>query len=163
MDTISEPKNRISSDAVIVWRISNIIGHIIIIIVTIGLLWAGMFYDWYQWVIIVLWIIVGFDLLSTIWSIFIEPVLLQKYWRYGINSEFVQLKHGILNETHIIIPTTKIQYVEAKQGPLLRQYGLYTLSIGTIRTTHEIPALPEQEALTLRDQIAHHAKIKEME
>lgn len=163
MDMINEPENCISKDAIHVWRISNIIGHFIGLILLGGLLWASMTFDWYRWVIIILWSLIALDLLSTIWSIFLEPILLHKYWRYGVNAEFIQLKHGNLNETHIVIPMTKVQYVEATQGPLLRKYKLYTISIGTGRSSHEIPALPEMEALTLRDQIASHAKITEVE
>ncbi|GGB55662.1 PH domain-containing protein [Virgibacillus dakarensis] len=163
MNIINEPDNHISQDAVTVWRISNSIGEGIALIVLAGLLWAGYYFDWYHWIIIVLWVLIVLTPISAIWSVFMEPLLLQKYWRYGINEEFVQLKHGILNEEHIIIPMTKVQYVEAKQGPLLRKYKLYTLSIGTMQSSHSIPALPEHEALMLRDEIAHKAKLKEVD
>ena len=163
MDTISKPKNPIATEAITIWRIGAIITHCISIIVLAGLIWASKTYDWFHWVNIVLWVLLAFDLLSTIWSIVMEPVITQKHWKYSVNADFVSLKHGVFTETSIIIPMTKVQFVKAEQGPLLRKYKLYTLSIGTMRSTHKLPMLLETEALTLRNQIAEHANIKEKE
>ncbi|MEN1968357.1 PH domain-containing protein [Lentibacillus sp. N15] len=163
MYTTTQPENQISTDAIKVWRISNIIQDVIALIVLIGLLWTGIHFAWFHWIIVILWILLGLTPVDVIWSIGIQPVLLHKYWRYGITEEFVQLKHGIFEQKYTVIPMTKIQYVEATQGPLLKKYGLYTIKIGTMRSSHEIPALPEAEAFVLRENIAERAKLKEAE
>ncbi|SET96329.1 hypothetical protein SAMN05421676_11284 [Salinibacillus kushneri] len=162
MDSISEPENTISKDAIKVWRLSHIIEESIGLLIVIGLLTAGILFNWYQWVIIILWILAALTPLSAIWSILIRPIYLQKQWRFGVNEEFIQLKHGIFKQKHSIIPMTKVQFVEAEQGPLLRKYKLYTLNIGTMRSSHSIPALSKREAFALRSKIAQHAKIKEV-
>ena len=159
----NEPINPIAKEAVNVWRISALITHGIIILVFVILIWASHTYDWYTWIPIVLWVLIALDIISVIWDTGIEPVISQKRWRFGISGEFVSLKHGIFQEVNIMIPMTKVQFVKVEQGPLLRQYNLYTLSIGTLGETHDIPMLPEQEALNLRGQIANNAKIKEVE
>lgn len=163
MFSIHEPTNRISKQAVDVWKISNFIGHLIFLSILVGLIWAGYHFTWYHWIIVVLWVLSGLTVISGGWSIFIEPPLLYKYWRYGIDEEYVRLTHGVLTRKHHVIPMTKVQYVSAEQGPILRKYNLYTIKIGTMRSFHEIPALPEEEAFKLRNQIADHAKIKEVE
>lgn len=163
MDTINNPKHPIATEAITVWRVGAIITHCISIIVLAGLIWASKTYDWYHWVNTVLWVLLALDLLSTIWSIVIEPVRTQKSWHYGINTDFITLNYGVFTETSIIIPMTKVQFVKAEQGPLLRKYHLYTLSIGTMRSTHDLPMLPEKVALALRNQIVEHANIKEKE
>lgn len=56
---------------------------------------------------------------------------------------------------------TKVQYVHAKQGPLLRKFGLQTITIGTAAGSHEIYAIEESFAKTLREQIAVYARIEE--
>ncbi|API92076.1 membrane protein [Virgibacillus pantothenticus] len=160
---IEEPKQKISQHAINVWRITNTIGHFIFLIIIIVLLTLHANFEWYGWIGYVLWILLGLDIISAIWSVFFEPILLQKYWRYGINKDFVQLKHGKWNMEHQVIPMTKIQYVSLKQGPILRKYGLSSVSIGTMASTHEIPAIQEDEAKTIRDEIAALAKIKEVE
>lgn len=163
MEEIPEPANKISKDAVKVWRISNFLGQLITILIGGSLIWVGIYFNWYQWIVIVLSILLFIDIIYALWEVVFQPTLLQKYWRYHIDEEFIQMKYGVFITKHLIIPMTKVQYVEAKQGPLLRKYNLHTLSIGTMQSSSSIPALPEQEALALRKQIAHHAKIKEVE
>lgn len=58
---------------------------------------------------------------------------------------------------------TKIQSVATEQGPILRKYGLYSVSVETMGSSHTIPALPKDVAVELRNQIAQYAKIKEVE
>ena len=161
--TMNDPNKSISKDAIKVWRITNLFIQIIAIIIGIGLIWASIYFNWYYWIKITLIVLLAIDILLSLWDILIEPVLLQRYWRYDISSEYVQIKHGIFNIKQTIMPMTKVQYVTAKQGPLLRKYQLYTLQIGTMSTSIDIPALPEQTALTLRSKIAEYAKIKEVE
>ena len=58
---------------------------------------------------------------------------------------------------------TKIQSISTNQGPLLRKYDFYSISIDTMGSSHSIPALPKEKAIELRNQIAYFAKIKEVE
>src|SRR5690625_398737 len=154
---------KISQKAINVFRMTNIIIDVVFLIVLVALLWSGYFFDWYRWIKIGLWVLLGIAPFAAIWSIIIDPILIQKYWRYGIDENFVRLKNGRFLQTDTVIPMTKIQYVEAEQGPILRRFGLYSLTIGTMRSSHEIPALPEDEVFNIRDQIAFHAKINEVD
>lgn len=162
-NTVDKPTKRISKDAVKVWRITNTIEHMIVILVLIGLLGSGLYFDWFGWIVVVLSILLALDLLFSIWEIVFQPVLLQRYWRYEINSDYVQTKHGIFKVTQTVAPMTKVQFVTAEQGPILRKYGLYTIEVGTMSSSIHIPAIPEQEAFALRNEIASYAKIKEVE
>lgn len=160
---IREPEGRISEKAVTVWRLSNTIGHGIAILLFTGLIITGNLFDWWNWAMTVLWILNGLTVVSAVYSIFIEPVILQRTWRYGADEEFVNLRHGVLTIQHQTVPMTKVQYVGLEQGPLLRKYGLYTLTVGTMGSNHTIPALPEQEAKEFRSRISRLAKIQEEE
>ncbi len=65
-----------------------------------------------------------------------------------VNEEFIQTKRGAWNETHELIPMTKVQSVKLNQGPFLRKYNLYSLSIGTMGDSHDILAnIPEKESV----------------
>lgn len=161
MYSIQEPNNKISSKTVKVYRMTNIIIDAITIILLGILLWAGYYFAWYRWVKVMLWGFIGLTPFLVIWSVIINPIIIQNYWRYGIDENFVRLRHGKFNQIDTIIPMTKIQYVEAEQGPILRRFGLYSLTIGTMGSSHEIPALPKHEAFYIRDQIAYHARINE--
>lgn len=159
---INKPKQRLARDAVKVWLISDTISNIIMIIILGVFFYLQSYYGWYEWVRSILFLITILVIVGTVWS-FIKPFLLYKNWRYDVNEEFLQLKFGALNEERRLVPMTKIQSVATRQGPLLRRYGLYTITIDTMGTTHTIPALSEEVGLKLRDEIARYAKIREVE
>lgn len=160
---ITAPERQLSKDAVKVWitrdAIGNVIGFLILAVLFIldyKFSWPG----WIGWILLAVTII---SVVGTIWSFFIEPYLLYKSWRYDVNADFLQLKSGIWNEKHELVPMTKIQAVATHQGPILRKFGLYTISIQTMASSHNIPALSQEIAMELREQIAYFAKIKEVE
>ncbi|OXT17482.1 hypothetical protein B9K06_09180 [Bacillus sp. OG2] len=159
---IAPPQNRLSKNAVKVWITADMIGDIIAFTVLGILLYLDHYFAWKEWIG---WILIGLvviTVLSIPWSI-IRPMLLYKNWRYGVDEEFLKLKFGAITEKHQLVPMTKIQSVSASQGPLMRRYGLYSISIETMGSSHTIPALPDEVAMQLRDTIARLAKIKEVE
>ncbi|WP_195572451.1 PH domain-containing protein [Paenibacillus sp. 1001270B_150601_E10] len=159
---IAPPAHRLSKDAVKVWIISDTILNIIGFIILGILFYLDHRYDWYPWV---QWVLIGITILSiplTIWS-WIKPFLLYKNWRYGVDEEYLQLKSGAWKEIHQLVPMTKVQSVSTVQGPLLRKYGLCSISVETMGSSHSIPALPKEVAVALRNQIAQYAKVDEVE
>lgn len=158
---VKEPTQRISPYAVKVWRITNTLGHGITLAVLGGLLAASLYFDWKVWIGWILYALMGITALSAAYSILFEPYFLQKTWRYEIDELHIQLKHGSINQVHSLIPMTKVEYVTTNQGPFLRKYGLYNLQIGTVTSSHQIPAIPKDEAMQLRAQIAELANIKD--
>ena len=160
---IPAPENRLSKNAVKVWMITETISHLIVFAVIAVLFYLDNKFLWMEWIG---WLLIGITsltALSVVGSIFIKPFLLYKNWRYDVDEEFLQLKLGALNEVHQLVPMTKIQSVSTNQGPFLRMYGLYSVSIETMGSSHGIPALPKEVAIELRNRIAHFAKIKEVE
>lgn len=159
---IPTPKGRLSKNAVKVWMLTETITALIFLTILGTLFFLDYYFDWKVWIG---WILIGLTaltILSGIFDIFIKPLYRYKNWRYDVNEDFLQLKSGAFNEEHQLIPMTKIQAVSTNQGPLLRKYGLYSLSVETLGSSHQIPALPADEAIKLRNQIAHFAKIKEV-
>ncbi|WP_210468369.1 PH domain-containing protein [Sporosarcina sp. 6E9] len=160
---VHAPGNRLSTDAVKVWIISGVINYTIWLAILSGFLYLDYRFSWYEWIGWVLICIISLLALTGIWSVFIKPFLLYKNWRYDAAEEFLQLKSGAFNEEHQLVPMTKIQSVATNQGPILRKYELYSLTIETMGSTHKIPALPKDVAFELRNRIAHYAKIKEVD
>ncbi|SDZ08762.1 hypothetical protein SAMN05421736_10628 [Evansella caseinilytica] len=159
---LNVPQKRLSKDAVKVWLIREAIGNSIWFLILGVTLYLNHLFSWKEWIG---WILIGIVILSvpfTVWS-FIKPFLLYKNWRYDVDEEFLQLKSGALIEEYQLVPMTKVQAVATTQGPLLRKYGLYSISIETLGSSHGIPALPKEVAIALRNQIAQYAKVKEVE
>jgi uncharacterized protein len=158
---IDEPTEKISTNAVKVWRISNTLGHLLALIIIAILVVCSNMFRWFEWINIVLYIIVGLAILSALFSIVIEPIYLQRTWRYQIDQQFVQLKHGKWQVKHTLIPMEKVEYVRSEQGPIMRMFNLYKIEIGTTTSNHVIPGIPSELAKLLKAQIATYAKIQD--
>ncbi|WP_226668819.1 PH domain-containing protein [Metabacillus litoralis] len=160
---IDEPTEKISKHAVKVWRTSNTIGHTLALLIIAILILCTKKFDWYEWIGIVLYVLGGFLMLSSVYSIVIEPIYLLKTWRYKIDQQFIQLKHGKWQEVHTLIPMEKVEYVRTEQGPLMKRYQLYNIEIGTTTSSHVIPAIPAMKAKDLKFQIATWAKLQDQD
>jgi len=160
---IREPLQRIESEYVRAIRLKECIWSAVSIVILVTSFVLYDLYNWYTWILVVLWIIAAIDFIYMIWSIGIAPVLLQRYWRYELGKEFIQLQKGRLVRTNQLIPMAKVQYVSLEQGPFLRQYGLFNIEIGTMGSLHVIPGLKEEEAIAVRTKILEFAQIREVE
>lgn len=158
---IEEPTEKISADVVKVWRISNTLEHVSALIVLAILVLFAEKFGWYEWIGIVLYILGGAYFIFAIFSIFIQPAYIQATWRYQIDQQFIQLKHGKWQIKHTLIPMEKVEYVRTEQGPIMRKYDLFNIEIGTTTSNHVIPAIPSHEAKKLKALIATYAKIKD--
>ena len=66
------------------------------------------------------------------------------------------LQRGIMLRSTTVIPYGRLQYVEVTAGPLMRAFGLATVTMHTASasTDASLPGLPRAEAEALRDSIA---------
>lgn len=160
MQHLIAPSKTISKKAITLWRITNSISFVISIMVLGTLLFMANYYEWFEWIKVIIYVAFAYAIIkSGIFNIFIKPIYLQKTWRYEVDEQFVQIKSGYLQRHHTIIPTSRIEYVVTDQGPLLRKFQLSQITIGTIASSHIIPALPNDEAENLKMKIAHLAQI----
>lgn len=77
------------------------------------------------------------------------PVWEYAQWRYSVSERSIEIRHGVFFQKHTVVPVNRIEHMDIKQGPLLKKYGLSTLSITTASSTHDIPAIPTETALQL--------------
>jgi uncharacterized protein len=157
---VKEPRYKLPKESLRVGIIGDIIFEAIILLIFAGLFVLDFLFKWPAWIGIVLLILfIGFVLFSVIG--YFTTVIDHRNWRYDIDEEYVQLRQGAWFQKDQLIPVTKIQSVETKQGPLLRKYKLRKVEIETMAGDYSIPGMPEKEAYALRDEIAAYAKAKE--
>lgn len=89
----------------------------------------------------------------------ILPKIRYRRWRYEVTTTDVLIRSGLIVVTTSIIPMVRVQHVETTQGPVLKHYGLASVTITTAGSSFEIPGLAAGEAETLRDQVAVLARI----
>ena len=92
---------------------------------------------------------------------FILPPISWKRWRYSINQNEIDLLRGVIVRKETLIPLSRVQHVDTRQGPLLRWFNLSSVTISTAATTHEIPGLDEVIADRVRKEISTYARLAE--
>jgi len=152
------PQHTIAPDAVKVWKITSALFEGTLWIVTIAVAIIGYLFEWSYWIVVALAII---SLISTYISIFVIPNMRFKRWRYEIFEQEIYIQHGIFIMSRTLVPMMRVQHVDTKQGPILKKYQLASVTISTAATTHEIPALHEEDASELRDRISALARVDE--
>lgn len=155
----TEPEQKIPRTAVKAWRISGMLGSLIfwLIPLAIWILDTDGIVDFWIYVTII-----GIVLILTLLFTFLIPHFRWKRWRYDINEHEIDLQHGLIIVQRTLIPVNRVQHVDTRQGPILRNYQLSNVAISTAATTHQIPALTEENANSVRDKISRFAlKAKE--
>jgi uncharacterized protein len=86
----------------------------------------------------------------------IVPVLRYRRWRYALRERDLWIRRGVLWVTVSVIPYARIQFVDTRQGPLDRLFGLAQLVVHTaaLGTSGRLPGLDAALAEHLRERLA---------
>ena len=151
-----DPAERIDARAVTVWRIAGTFNLFVPAIVTggvIGLVAADLLAAWAVWLAAA-----AFLVIATV-GVVVVPRVRWLRWRYEVSESEVYLLYGLIIRKRTLIPMTRVQHVDTKAGPLLRAFGLSSVTVATAGGEHEIPALADAVADRLRDRIAVLARV----
>ncbi|MET3683973.1 membrane protein YdbS with pleckstrin-like domain [Alkalibacillus flavidus] len=152
------PQHWIAEDAVKAWRMADAIVMAIVLLLVIASFIVGHFFNWPLWISVtalVVWAVLSYVI------VFVIPIVRWRRWRYEVFDQEIYVQHGILIVSRTLVPMIRVQHVDTKQGPILKRFGLSNLTVSTAATVHEIPALPQEEAAALRDQISELARVDE--
>ncbi|SFE35487.1 hypothetical protein SAMN05216238_11377 [Lentibacillus persicus] len=152
------PANRIAPDAIKAWKIAEAIVAGVFWLITIALFILTFIFEFSYWYGAGAALISG---LCTYLFVFLLPKLRWRRWRYEVFEQEIYIQHGILIVSRTLVPMIRVQHVDTKQGPILKNYKLASVEISTAATTHEIPALLEEDASDLRDRISALARVDE--
>ena len=87
------------------------------------------------------------------------PPIRYMRWRYEVTDDYLDIARGIFWRKRFIIPFIRVQNTDTRQGPILRAFGLATVTVSTAAGEHAIPGLDAQAADQLRDKAAELARI----
>lgn len=137
------PANRLHPKVRLIWTAATAFGGLVAT-VAIGLLWVvGV----PAWALVVPAIAVWG---AALWF----PRAAYDRWRYEIRERDVFISKGVLLRSLVLMPFDRIQFVETKQGPLDRWFGLTQLLVRTAGGEVSIPGLNEDEAGRLRERLS---------
>lgn len=154
---IPPPQERLDPRARTIWLINNLIATVIAMIVIVAIAvgldrWTDISRVWIFGTPFVL-LIIQFV------AAWIDPLIRYRQWRFEIREDEVDLKHGLITYTRQVVPMSRIQHVDTRQGPIERRYGLASVIFYTAAGSMEIPALSVERAGDVRNQIAALAKV----
>ncbi|GAE29081.1 PH domain-containing protein [Alkalihalobacillus hemicellulosilyticus] len=151
-----KPTETLPEKALPLFRLQAAIQCIITALVPIGygvLLYFFSFPFWILWILIATWMI------HMIFTVIVFPPIKWKRWSYEVLGEEIDLQYGVIIMKRTLVPMARVQHVDTVQGPLLKKYQLSAVTISTAATVHTIPALSQEVADHLRDQIAALAAV----
>lgn len=152
------PRNTIAEEAVRAWKLTAMFYMLFLLLVTLGLFIISYFFDWSYWYGLGGLLL---SVLSTYLFVFLFPNIRWRRWRYEVFEQEVYIQHGVLIVSQTLVPMVRVQHVDTKQGPILKKFNLASVTISTAATTHEIPALLEEDAAELRDRISALARVED--
>ncbi|MCY7779967.1 PH domain-containing protein [Bacillus haynesii] len=124
----------------------------------LALLYFTITFGWPKWILAV-------TLCLAVASVPFELYLLPRWkyhlWRYSLSEVSIQIHKGIIFRRKVLIPMGKVQHVEAKQGPILKKYNLYTVTLSTAAGSHDILGLAEGTADSIRKDIEAYARLSD--
>lgn len=153
-----DPEHRIDKKAVTYWRITGAMSSVFYWIVPVAYWFISDRWSLPGWILVPLALLA---LLGSILKVVIEPAIRWNTWRYDISSQEIDLLSGVFIRRRTVIPMVRVQHVDTRQGPLLRSFGLSSVTIATAAGVHEIPALADDVAGMLRDEISRLARVVE--
>jgi membrane protein YdbS with pleckstrin-like domain len=84
----------------------------------------------------------------------IVPALRLRRWRWRLDDEELDLRHGAVTEVRTIIPISRIQHVDIRRDLVDQLCGVCKLVVHTAAGATEIPVLETVVAAHARDQLA---------
>lgn len=129
-DTLREPTRLVSPKALRLWRTSALViaiplwllGVVALVLAAVGVV------DRWGWLLGVAGVLL---LLGPLPWITVIPRVRFAVHRWEITDLALYVRHGWLVRTDEIVPLSRIQTVDSAQGPLMRLYGLRTVTVKT--------------------------------
>lgn len=151
-----EPMQTIDERMLKVWRVNGAVSGLILPVAALLTGAASWKWGWPWWIaaglaaagLIVLWL-----------NVWVVPPVRWRRWRYEIREEEIDLKHGFIIIKRTLIPMVRVQHVDMKTGPVMRKYGVASITFSTAAGMHEIPGLALETAEAVRDRIVELARL----
>src|SRR5690625_660365 len=105
-----------------------------------------------------LWVVPALTALALIWALWLIRRQVPAIGYCELSDELA-VRRGIMFRTLILVPYGRMQYIEVDAGPLVRRYGIATVTLHTAAVSDaKIPGLPLAEATRLRDRLTKRSE-----
>lgn len=153
------PVNQLNPKIKNVWRINDAIWLTIVFLACFIPFVITAVVEPAGWVSITLVVIASVYVVCIIVGLVVLPPIRFARWHYELSEEYLDIARGIVWRKRFIIPFIRVQNTDTRQGPILRAFGLSTVTVATAAGEHEIPGLVTEIAEQLRDKAAELARL----
>jgi uncharacterized protein len=127
---LREPSHRVSQRAPAYWRVGAAAVAVAMWLGAVALLVTVLLVDGGWWTPL-LWLgVVVLAVVPVPW-LAVAPGIRYDVHRWEVTDIAVHVRHGWLSRTDEIVPLSRVQAVDSAQGPLMRLFGLRTVTVQT--------------------------------
>jgi uncharacterized protein len=90
-------------------------------------------------------------------AVTVAPTLRWRSWRWDVQPEAIEIRHGVLRIRHTVVPMVRVQHVDTTSGLLAQAFSLASVEIHTAADSHTIPLLTDIDAEGVRRRISELA------
>lgn len=155
-DAMSETFSRLAPEVIALWRLNGGIEWAVLLSVTFVIITVGsivLAFGLWFWALLAAWVVVlCAAIVQTIWY----PPLAYRHAGYRITDRVIEVRRGVWFRKSRLIPLSRIQHIDLRQGLFERSYGLATLvfhTAGMHESSTFLPGLAADKAATLRNQL----------
>ena len=95
----------------------------------------------------------------------LEPLVFYKHYRYRMDDDSIEVRSGVVFRSHVLVPVERVHQVDVRRGPILRAFGLASVTVTTAGGSASIRYLDEgtaeEIASTLNERIASMLKARQ--
>ncbi|MVM53362.1 PH domain-containing protein [Gordonibacter urolithinfaciens] len=153
------PANQLNPKIKNVWRINDAIWLTVVFLCCFVPFAIAAAVDSAGWMFIVLAALAALYVVGmVVWLVVLPPIRFMR-WRYELSDDYLDIARGIVWRKRFVIPFIRVQNTDTRQGPILRAFGLASVTVATAAGEHEIPGLDSETAEQLRDKAAELARL----
>lgn len=153
------PANQLNPKIKNVWRINDAIWLTVVFLCCFVPFAIAAAVDSAGWMFIVLAALAALYVVGmVVWLVVLPPIRFMR-WRYELSDDYLDIARGIVWRKRFVIPFIRVQNTDTRQGPILRAFGLSSVTVATAAGEHEIPGLSADVAERLRDRAAELARL----
>lgn len=153
------PSQQLSPKVKNVWRINDAIWITIVFLCCFVPFAIAQIVSPSEWCPIVLVALAAAYAIALLVFLAVLPPIRHARWRYEVTPEYLDIARGIVWRKRFMIPFIRVQNTDTRQGPILRAFGLSSVTVATAAGEHEIPGLETAVAEELRDRAAELARL----
>ena len=160
MEYSTAPESKLDPRIKNVWRINDALWIVIgaLVCALPFMLLSGLDDD-AAWAAVIMIAEVVIAVLLLVLFLGVLPPIRYARWRYRVSADYLEIREGIVWRKHYVIPFIRVQNTDTRQGPIMRAFGLASVTVATAAGEHEIPGLRTADAEVLRDKAAELARL----